>query len=80
MELSARLEKEREIELKAVMKHTTIQKVEVCKSLLLTKTALISQITVKTAIFWNIITILNNRYLFEYIVKCNLFLRYKDDF
>lgn len=44
MELSARLEKERERELKelkTVIKHTTIQKVEVCKSLLLTKAAVI---------------------------------------
>ncbi len=31
--------------------------------------------TEKQLILWNIITILNNCYLFEYIVKCNLFLQ-----
>ncbi len=39
------------------------------KTLLLTK----AKITVKK--YWNIFTIQKNHFLFEYIVKCNLFLR-----
>ncbi len=34
----------------------------------------------KTVILWNIITISNNCFLFEYIVKCNLFLWCKAEF
>ncbi len=33
--------------------------------------------TVKSVILWNIITLSNNSFLFEYILKCNLFLRWQ---
>ncbi len=38
------------------------------------------QNTVKTVILWNIITIWNNFFLFEFILKCNLFLWCKTEF
>ncbi len=44
------------------------------KSLMLTMVSLFDKNTVNTVILWNIITIWNNCFLFEYFFKCNLFL------
>ncbi len=51
------------------------------KSLILTKAAFIwSKNTVKTVILWNIITIKNKKIIFEYVLKCKLFLWCKAEF